>query len=91
MNLNEYNIYAIAQRQALNEKDKAQALKTKVEEFADIDNIEKARKLAYEVFSISGEYSSLFIGDAKFSVINTKSIFRITYDSSDEFICYDFS
>ena len=91
MNLFEYERYAIAQKQALEDKKKADNLKRRLEPFNNIESLEKAKELAKEILPTAEEYTQFYAGNAKCSVLNAQDVFRITFDTADEFICYDFS
>ena len=91
MELNHYCNYAIAQQQELQDTKKANELKERVRPFAEIETLEDAHQLAKKVIPTQWPYMSFYVGNAKCSVINKPDSFRISIETADEFICYDFS
>ena len=72
------------------DKEKYEAFKERVSKFADIKTIEEAKALASEILPTANEINMFTIGKAKCVVINRDDCFRISLDSNEEFICYDF-
>ena len=91
MEFYQYNQYQIAQQQELEDKEKANQLKTRLLPFADVDNLSDAQKLAEKILPVNQTCTSFYVGNAKCLIINKADMLRISFDSSDEFICYDFS
>lgn len=91
MEFYQYNQYAIAKAQDIQDKEKADELKVRLLPFASVETLADAQKLAKEILPTSQAYTSFYVGKAKCSVVNKPDSFRISVDTADEFICYDFS
>ena len=91
MDFYQYNQYSSAQKQELQDKKKTEALKERLLPFAEIESLEDAQQLAKSIIPTNTPYTSFYVGSAKCSVINKPDSFRISIDTADEFICYDFS
>ena len=91
MEFYQYNQYAIANAQDIQDKDKADELKVRLLPFASVETLADAQKLAKEILPTNQVYTSFYVGNAKCSVVNKPDSFRISVDTADEFICYDFS
>lgn len=93
MDFNKYQYYGMQQQaQTENEnKKKSDAMKVRIEEFAKINTIEEAKNLAKQILPVANDINRFSVGNAKVIIINTSDIFRISFDSPDEFISYDFA
>ena len=91
MELYKYNQHQIVQKQELEDKEKVNQLKNRLLPFADTDNLSDAQKLAEKILPTKQPYTSFFVGDAKCTIINKTDMLRISIDTTNEFICYDFS
>lgn len=91
MDLSQYNQYSIAQQQSMQDKEKAEELKARLLPFANVKSLAEAQELAKEILPTKQDYTSFYVGNAKCSVVNIPDLFRISIDTADEFICYDFS
>lgn len=84
------------QMDLMNQLEKQNAEKYKnflkrISEFKNITTLEEARELAKKILPTSQELSRFFVGNAKCVILNTKDKLRISVDSAEEFISYDFS
>ena len=71
-------------------QEKYEKFKERVEAFAEIETIEEAKALAAKIMPVPNEVNRFRIGNARCVVINRSDLFRISIDTQDEFICYDF-
>ena len=65
--------------------------KERIGKFENVDTIEEARELAKQIMPTSNTINRFNIGNAKCVIIDDGDMFRITLDSAEECICYDFS
>lgn len=91
MEESKYKHYIIAQKQEVLDNEKLEQLKQRLAPFAEVENIDDAKKLADSILPTRQEYTSFYVGNAKYSIINKHDMFRISIDTASEFICYDFS
>ena len=91
MEFNHYRNYALALQLDYQDTQKAKELKERVRPFAEVQTLKEAQELAQRVIPTKWPYMSFYVGNAKCSVINKPDAFRISIETSDEFICYDFS
>ena len=71
-------------------QQKYEAFKERISKFENVSTIEAAKELAKQILPTANEINMFDIGSAKCVVVNTKDLFRITLDSVEELICYDF-
>ena len=74
-----------------NSLEKVNNFKERLKSFEEVKSLEEAKALAAKIMPVSGEFNKFSIGDAKCTIINKKDLFRISVDSEQEFIVYDFS
>lgn len=63
----------------------------RVSEFKNVLTLQEAKMLANKILPTSQELSRFTVGNAKCVILNTKDKLRISIDSAEEFISYDFS
>ena len=85
-----------AQMQMMNEVagkniEKINEFKKRIEEFEKVSTLDEAKTLAKSIMPVSQEVNRFNIGGAKCIVINKPDMFRITINTPDEFISYDFT
>lgn len=78
--------YKLQQQQT----EKLQNLKERVMKFSDITTLEDAKLLASDSFRVSSEFTEFSISNAKCTIINKDKLFRISLNTPEEFISYDF-
>jgi hypothetical protein len=83
----QYSVSADAEK---SKREKYLAFKQRIENFKLVRTIEQARELAQKILPTSNEITMFDVGNAKCVVINSLDLFRITIDSPEECICYDF-
>ena len=88
MNYTQQEVMAQIERQ---NAEKYKNLVERVSEFENISTLEEAKELAKKILPTSQEMSRFTVGKSNCVVINTKEHFRISIDSPEEFISYDFS
>ena len=71
-------------------KKKIERMIVRLKEFENIETIEEAKELAKKILPVANEINRFSVGDAKCTVINRDDLFRISFDTPDEFISYDF-
>ena len=89
-NLDKYGSYEIALQMEAKENAKIERFKERIKPFEAINTISEAKELAVEILRAGEGKSGFYVGNAKCIVINTDEIFRISLDSSNEFVCYTF-
>ena len=72
-------------------KKKTEQMIARINEFQKVKTLEEAKLLAKKILPTTNEVSTFNRGNAKCTVVNKYDIFRITLDSPEEFISYDFS
>ena len=70
---------------------KVKEFKTRLEAFNNVSTLDEAKELAKNIMPVSLDINHFRIGDAKCVIINKPDIFRISIDTAEEFISYDFS
>ena len=86
-----YNKYNADQQSALLNKEKAGDLADRVSQFGSVDSFDDAIKLADKIIPTVNELTSFNSGNAKCTVFRTQKQLRVTLETSDDFVCYDFS
>lgn len=66
------------------------AFKDRLKHFDNVSTITEARELSKKVLPVKSEINTFDVGKAKCTVINKSNLFRITFESDEEIICYDF-
>lgn len=91
MNYFEYNQYIGFQKEEAENKEKYKNLLARLDVFKDVKTLSEAQELASKHFPTNQEITRFYVGNAKCVVVNKPELLRISVDSSEEFICYDFS
>ena len=71
-------------------KSKFENFKKRIKEFETVSTLEDAKALAEKILPIANEKNIFRIGPAKCTIICNEELFRISLDSEEEFIAYDF-
>lgn len=77
--------------ETLRNQEKLNNFKTRLQAFEEISTLEEAQKLSKSILPVSQEVNHIRIGSAKCVIINRPGMFRISLDTENEFISYDFS
>ena len=85
-----YKQYNVISQLEVQNRQKYQNFKTRIAEFANVDTIEMAKALADKILPVANEVNFFDIGNAKCIIINRENLFRISLNSPEEFISYDF-
>lgn len=64
--------------------------KKRIKRFKDVQTLDEAKQLAIEILPVANEINMFSVGSGKCYVINREDNFRITLESANEFISYDF-
>ena len=88
---NAYDIQAIQTRILSENQEKAEKLKNRVKKFSAVANLEEAKALASTEFRANDELQEFSVAGVKCVIINKDDLFRISYITQSEFVCYDFS
>ena len=86
-----YNQYDAIQQIERQNLEKYEKFKARIKQFEDVTTIEEAKQLASKILPIEGNRCSFRVGNAKCVIINTNDLFRISVDTVEEFISYDFA
>ena len=62
----------------------------RIAKFKDVTSLEDAKELATKILPTANEVNRFYIENAKCVVINKDDMFRISLDTAEEFIAYDF-
>ena len=89
-NLHYSQDYAL-QKDEIDNRKKLEEFKERISKFADVTTLSEAKELAEKIIPTSMEYTNFFIGNAKCIVFNSDTTLRISIDSADEYLCYDFN
>ena len=71
-------------------KEKYEQLKERISQFANINTLEEAKKLSEKILPVAQEINKFNVGTGCCVVINKPDLFRISLDSENEFISYNF-
>lgn len=85
--------YNAAEEEARIIKEKEQKyleFKERISKFENIVTLDDARALAKQILPTAQELSQFRVGAAICTVVNKDDMIRISLDSDQEFICYDF-
>jgi len=86
----QYRQYAEIQNFEVDKQKKFDDFMTRIEPFNEVYTLEDAKTLASKIVPTSQELTTFFVGNAKCTVVNKEDNFRLSIDTADEFICYDF-
>lgn len=86
-----YQQYTENMKTVSENKEKVDDLAKRVNMFKDIATYEDAIKMADEIMPTKSEITSFSSGGAKCTVVKKYNLLRITYETNEDFICYDFS
>ena len=70
--------------------DKLLEFKERIAPFETAKTLTEAKELAAKILPTANELNRFYIGDAKCTVINRDDLLRITIDSANECLSYDF-
>ena len=71
-------------------QEKLNNLKQRVEKFKDIETLEEAKNILAENFRVENELEVFNIANSKCTIVNRDDLLRISLDTPEEFISYDF-
>lgn len=86
-----YQNYTESIKIAIENKEKADNLAQRINMFKNVSTYNDAIKLANEIMPTTNEITTFLSGSAKCTVVKKTNLLRITYETNDDFICYDFS
>ena len=85
-----YEQYSIRSNNEHESDAKEKEFLSRIEPFKTVNTLEDARKLAEKVIPTKAEVTSFYIGQLKCTVCNTEKLFRLSIDSPEEFVSYNF-
>ena len=71
--------------------ERIKEFKERIAPFEAVSTLEEAKELAAKVLPTANEVNRFYVGDAKCVIINREDMLRISIDTADEFLSYDFS
>ena len=71
-------------------KEKVEKFKTRILEFENVNELDEARELVQKILPVANEKNIFRIGNARCIVVNKSELLRISLDTPNEFIAYDF-
>ena len=71
-------------------EEKLLQFKERIKCFENIVTLEEAQEMSRKILPVAQEYSQFRVGNAQCIIVNKADMLRISLDSNDEFICYDF-
>lgn len=86
-----YNQYEAIQQIEKQNIEKYQKFRTRIQQFDNVTTLDAAKELAKDILRISDKDCAFRVGNAKCVVISNEDLFRISVDTPEEFICYDFA
>lgn len=89
-NYQNYNQMEVMQNLEIQNKEKAEKFKNRLKAFAELKTIEDAKMLAKKILPIANEMTRFKVGNARCVVISRDDLFRISVDTNDEVIVYNF-
>lgn len=72
-------------------KEKYEKFKSRLAAFQEVSTLEEAKELAQKILPVAKEVNRFRVGNAKCTVILKKDMLRISVDTPEEFISYDFA
>ena len=88
---NAYDIQAIQLQIQKENEEKIKNLRNRIEKFAELTTLEEAKELAKTVFRAEKEFQEFSVAGVKCVIVNKEDSFRISYNSTTDYICYDFA
>lgn len=82
--------FAIMQQIEKNNKEKDKALMARLEKFNEIKTLEEAKELIAKIMPVANEINRFKIGNSKCTIIMKDNLVRISVDTKDELLCYNF-
>ena len=86
-----YNMAEAQSKLSGQNREKYEEFKERIAQFAKVDTIEEAKSLSAKILPVSQEINQFKVGLGTCTIINRSDLFRISLDSEEEFISYDFS
>ena len=86
-----YNMAEAQSKLSEQHQKKYEEFKERIAQFAKVDTIEEAKSLSAKILPVSQEINQFKVGLGTCTIINRSDLFRISLDSEEEFISYDFS
>ena len=86
-----YNQYNSAQKETLENKEKEKEFLKRIEPFKNVSTLEEAKELAKKILPVKEDITGFSVGNISCKIVNNENLFRISINTADEFICYDFS
>lgn len=82
--------FAIEQQVENQNRAKVENLKNRLSKFESVESLSEARDLVKKTLPVANEINRFRVGNAKCIVINKEDLIRISVDTDDEYLCYDF-
>ena len=77
--------------QEMQKADKLKEFMKRVEPFKIISSFDEAKDLAKRILPTANEINRFYVGNSTCIVVNREDLLRISIDTAEEFICYDFT
>ena len=88
--LDNYYQFEIKNKLENSQEQKLKEFKERLNQFGAIETLEEAKELSKKILPVNSEFTRFNIGGATCFIINNDDLFRVSLDSKDEFICFDF-
>ena len=62
----------------------------RIGKFKKVKTLKEAKELASKIIPTANEINRFYIENAKCIIVNKEDMFRISFDTAEEFISYDF-
>ena len=85
-----YQITGVNGENTPNYSEKINEFKNRLHNFDEITTLEEAKRIAKTVLPVSQEINHITIAGSKCTIINRPDLFRVSFNTPDEFICYNF-
>ena len=78
-------------KQEVQKTDKLKEFMKRVEPFKTVSSFDEAKDLAKRILPTANEVNRFYVGDTTCIIVNREDLLRISIDTAEEFICYDFA
>ena len=82
--------YSSSSNYEANKADRVKEFKERIQKFENVKSLAEAKELAQEIIPTVNEINRFYIDSAKCVIVNNDNMFRISFDTTEEFISYDF-
>lgn len=85
-----YNLYTYQSKSAHEDEERIKDFLHRIEPFKNAHSISEAKELAEKILPSKDESTSFYIGNLKCTVYNRKNHFKLSIDTPEQFVSYNF-